>query len=154
MRVAVLGSWREEDKKEWGLRENIERFRAACQQVGSELVERGHSLIVGTDSKHTADGNAVLGAIEAVRMVKTTVESPRIMLIRSESPDESSDEAVPFDELRRSMPGVFIEHPDPPESEAAVKFVQTQLADLGRESRTEGSVSFPADCTFREGGLS
>jgi hypothetical protein len=29
-----------------------------------------------------------------------------------------------------------------------------EIPDLGRESRTEGSVRFPADCTLGQGGLS
>jgi hypothetical protein len=58
MRVAVLGSWRKVDKKSWKLRETPEAFQATCRRVGRELIERGHALIVGTDSDHTADGNA------------------------------------------------------------------------------------------------
>jgi len=136
MRVAVLGSWRQEDRDSWRLRETPEEFQAACQQVGSELIKRGHSLIVGTASKHTADGNAVLGAIEALRVVET-VESPRIMLIR---PD-SSRQTRPFDALRRANPGVFIEHQVDSDSWAVVKLVQTQLADalilIGGAEKTE-----------------
>jgi hypothetical protein len=137
MRVAVLGSWRQKDKKSWGLLETPEAFRAACRQVGSELIERGHSLIVGSDSEHTADGNAVRGAIEAVRAAKTTVESPRIMLIRP----ESSDQARPFLALRQSNPGVFIEHHVDSASWAVIKLVQMQLADalilIGGAEKTE-----------------
>lgn len=137
MRVAVLGSWRQEDRKSWMLRETPEAFRAACQRVGRELIELGHSLIVGSDSDHTADGNAVRGAIEAFEAAKTKVESPRIMLIRP----ASSDEARPFGELRRSMPGVFVEHPVDAASWAVVKLVQTQLADavilIGGAEKTE-----------------
>lgn len=137
MRVAVLGSWRQEDKKRWGLLETPEAFRAACRRVGSELMERGHSLIVGSDSEHTADGNAVRGAIEALRAAKTIVESPRIVLIRP----ESSDQARPFLGLRQSNPGVFIEHHVDSASWAVIKLVQTQLADalilIGGAEKTE-----------------
>jgi hypothetical protein len=85
MRVAVLGSWRQKDKTRWGLLETSESFRGACRRVGRELIERGHSLIVGTDSTQTADGTAVQGAIEVLGTANTKVETPRIMLIRQES---------------------------------------------------------------------
>jgi hypothetical protein len=137
MRVAVLGSWRQGDRKTWRQLETAEAFRAACRKVGSELIARGHSLIVGSDSGHTADGNAALGAIEALRHAGTPTESPRIMVIRP----ESSNQARPFLELRQSHPGVFIEHQVDSASWAVVKLVQTRLADalilLGGAEKTE-----------------
>ncbi len=138
MRVAVLGSWRQEDKKTWRLLDTSEAFRTACRQVGAELIRQGHSLIVGTDSNHTADGNAALGAIDALIAAKTQVESPRIMVIRPDSPDETRR---PFVDLRKSNPGVFVEHQVDAASWAAVKLVQTQLADaailIGGAEKTE-----------------
>jgi len=137
MRVAVLGSWRQEDKQSWILRETSEAFRAACTRVGARLIEQGHSLIVGSDSAHTADGNAALGAVQALDAANLAVESPRIMLIRP----ASSDGARSFGELRRSRPGVFVEHPVDAASWAVVKLVQTQLADalilIGGAEKTE-----------------
>ena len=56
MRVAVIGSWTADNSAT--LRETAEAFQSACQRVGRELIERGHSLIVGSDSEDTADGNA------------------------------------------------------------------------------------------------
>jgi Predicted nucleotide-binding protein containing TIR-like domain len=137
MRVAVLGSWRQEDESSWKLLETPEEFRHACQRIGRELIERGHSLIVGTDSTHTADGNAVQGAIDALKAANATVESPRIILIRL----ESSQGPRIFDKLRRSHPGVFVEHPVDAASWAVVKLVQTRLADalilIGGAEKTE-----------------
>lgn len=92
------------------------------RRVGRELIEQGHSLIVGTDSKNTADGNAALGAIEAVSGAGDT---PRIALIRRESPGAKR----PFAALRASVPGVFVEQPVDDATWAVVKTVQTQLAD-------------------------
>lgn len=137
MRVTVIGSWRQEDKKAWMLRETPEAFAEACNRVGRTLIERGHSLIVGTDSHHTADGNAALGAIGAIDEANKTVEFPRIRLIRS----ESSGEKLPFGDLRRSKPGVFVEHEVDAASWAVVKLVQVQLADavilIGGAEKTE-----------------
>lgn len=137
MRVAVLGSWTEEDKEEWDLHETPEMFRAACRQVGSKLIELGHSLIVGSDSEHTADGNAVLGAIEALTATKATVKSPRIMVIRPQSLDWGHS----FRGLRRSNPGVFVERQADSQEWDSVKLIQTQLADaiilIGGAKRTE-----------------
>ncbi|HEV7609883.1 MAG TPA: hypothetical protein VGO61_21285 [Steroidobacteraceae bacterium] len=61
MRVAVLGSWREKDAQRWRLLETQEAFAQACRRLGRELIESGHSLIVGTDALRTADGNAAAG---------------------------------------------------------------------------------------------
>ncbi len=136
MRVAVLGSWTEVEKKKWKLRETPEAFQAACRRVGRELIERGHALIVGTESENAVNGYAVLGAIDALKTTKT-VESPRIMLVGK----ASSDESRPFARLRESTPGVFVEHTVDAESWAVVKLVQTRLADalilIGGAAKTE-----------------
>jgi hypothetical protein len=54
---------------------------------------------------------------------------------------KSSDQALSFSELRRSKPGVFVEHQVDSASWAAVKLVQTQLADavilIGGAEKTE-----------------
>ena len=59
------------------------------------------------------------------------------MVIRSRIPDEEQ----PFAELRRSKPGVFVEHRVDAASWAAVKLVQVQLADavilIGGAEKTE-----------------
>lgn len=125
MRVAVLGSWTQEDREAWKLRETPAAFRAACRQVGAELIRRGHSLIVGSDAEHTADANAVLGAVDALADARAEIDAPRIMLVRP----ASSDDGRSFAELRRSIPGLLVQHPVDAASWAAVKLVQTQLAD-------------------------
>jgi len=137
MRVAVLGSWRQEDQSRWNLLENPEEFRRACKRAGRELIERGHSIIVGAEATHTADGMAVQGAIEALDSGSTTVPSPRIVVVclaRSDGPRM-------FDGLRRSNPGVFEERPVDAASWAVAKLVQTQLADalilIGGAEKTE-----------------
>lgn len=137
MRVAVLGSWRQEDRENWNLCETPEEFRAACKRVGSAIIEKGHSLIVGSDSEHTADGCAVEGAIESLEAAKTPAASPRIMLIRP----EASNEKRSFDRFRRSMPGVFVERRLDKASWSVVKIVQTRLSDalilIGGAEKTE-----------------
>jgi hypothetical protein len=117
------------------LLESPEAFREACREVGREIVERGHSLIVGTDSGHTADGNAALGAMEALGEAK--VDSPKVMLV---SPAFDGGPRA-FDRLRRQRPGVLVEHGVDAESWAVVKLVQTKLADavilIGGAAKTE-----------------
>ena len=139
MRVAVLGSWRQEDRKAWRLLETQEAFQNACRQVGAELIRRGHSLIVGTDQDHTADAHAALGALEALDTARIQTESPRIMVI---GPDPHSSKGHrPFLDQRRANPGVFVEHQVDAASWAAVKLVQIQLADaailIGGAEKTE-----------------
>lgn len=125
MRVAVLGSWRTEDRESWKLRETPELFQDACRRVGQELIGRGHSLIVGSDSKHTADCHAVVGAFDAFQAAGAAAISDRILVI---SPGPH-DEKRPFRELRRSQPDAIVEYPVDAESWAEVKLVQTKLAD-------------------------
>jgi hypothetical protein len=135
MRVAVLGSWRQEDSLEWGLRETHDAFAQSCRRLGRELIERGHSLIVGTDSAWTADGNAAVGACDALSGAPG--ERPRIRVVRLDDPQA----IAPFDRLRRERPGVFVDHPVAAASMAVVKLVQTQLADavllVGGAKKTE-----------------
>jgi hypothetical protein len=135
MRVAVLGSWRQEDVSSWSLSETREAFGNACRRLGRELIERGHSLIVGSDSLHTADGNAAIGAYEAINMAPDS--RPRIMVVCL----DKARVARPFDALRRERPGVFVDHPVDASTMAVVKLVQTQLADavllVGGAEKTE-----------------
>jgi len=135
MRIAVLGSWRQEDATAWKLRESPEQFAKACRRIGQELIERGHSLIVGTDALHTADGQAARGAYDA--LANAAIDRPRITVVRL---DESSPR-WPFDELRRARGGIFVDHVVDAASWAVVKLVQTQLADavllIGGAEKTE-----------------
>jgi hypothetical protein len=137
MRVAVLGSWREQDKETWRLRETQDSFAEACNRIGAELIKRGHSLIVGTASRHTADDNAAEGAVAALVDANQKIDSPRITVIRA----DSAEEKLPFEKLRRSYPGVFVDHVVDSESWAVVKLVQAQLADalilVGGAEKTE-----------------
>ena len=125
MRVAVLGSWRPEDVDAWDLIGSAKAFEKACRQIGKELVKRGHSLIVGTDSLHTADGQAALGAYE--ELVKVGTDRPRITVVRLKRPIRTH--AAAFDTQRRAHGGIFVDHRVDAASWAAVKLVQAQLAD-------------------------
>jgi hypothetical protein len=82
MRIAVLGSWREEDQADYKLRENATEFRNAAWRVGEELAKAGHSLIVGSDSRHTADRHVVDGALSVSDQAP---RAPRIRIIRPRS---------------------------------------------------------------------
>jgi predicted nucleotide-binding protein len=135
MRVAVLGSWRQQDAAEWELSETQDAFAKACRRIGRELIERGHSLIVGTEALHTADGNAALGAYEAIG--QSAEPRPRIMVVRL----DDAKGGRPFDRQRRERPGIFIDRPVDAATMAVVKLVQTQLADavvlIGGAEKTE-----------------
>lgn len=137
MRVAVLGSWREQDKRAWKLRDSPRGFSAACRQVGAELIKQGHSLIVGTSSRHTADGNAASGAIDELKLTNTTDLLRRVMMIRP----ESRKEVRAFREVRRQLPGVVVPYEVDAASWAVVKFIQVELADavilIGGAAKTE-----------------
>ena len=140
MRVAVLGSWREEDATQWALRDTPESFKKACRRIGLELIQRGHSLILGSSSLHTADGNALEGAQEAWAVAPVTnKDRPRVMMIRPL--DSSSSEQDAQAALHRSMPGGIVDYPVDAATWSSVKLVQTQLADalilVGGAEKTE-----------------
>lgn len=135
MRVAVLGSWH--DRANFPLSDTRASFQAACRSVGRELVQRGHSLIVGSDEDHTADSHAALGALDMLRASAAPVAHPRILVVRA----AGAGAPRVFDDPRRSDPGVFVEHPLRVASQAVVKLVQTKLADavilIGGAEHTE-----------------
>ena len=150
MRVAVLGSWDEGQNarpgNRWPLLETPADFRAACREVGRELVRRGHSLIVGSAKEHTADCHAALGALDAVReSPAASFTTPRIVVVRKTSAGPTA-----FGELRRSDPGVFVEHSVAAGSEAAAKLFQARLADalilVGGAEHTEQAGLAAAAC--------
>jgi CAP12/Pycsar effector protein, TIR domain len=134
MRVAALGSWRTQDQAEWKLKGSPAAFRKAAWRVGEELAKRGHSLIVGSDSRHTADRHAVDGALSVLDRAS---DAPRILVIRP----RSTRERLSFDEARRSRPGLFVEEEVETTTWASVKVFQTKQADavvlLGGAEKTQ-----------------
>ena len=139
MRVAVLGSWRQEDAQGWELRDTSERFQEACRRIGLELIKRGHSLILGSASLHTADGNALEGARDAwVTATDIKKDRPKVMMIR---PVASSSDQQSYAALHASMPGGIVEYPVDAASWSSVKLVQTRFADalilVGGAEKTE-----------------
>jgi hypothetical protein len=141
MRVAVLGSWRDEDVSGWKLRGTAGEFGAACRQVGAELIRRGHSLVIGSGSHHTADGNAARGAIEALNAAGPPGSLRRILVIRPGEDDRARREVDEFLDVRRTRPGLVVPYDIDAASWAAVKFVQVQFADavilVGGAEKTE-----------------
>ena len=119
MRVAITGSWREEDAKEWGLVDR-DGFFAAVHSLGAALARLGHRLVVATDAPHTADRAAVDGADGALPF-EGIPSTPVVDLLRSD-PDA-------FQELAARRPG-FVTLRSAPRSAAVVKLYQVQRADL------------------------
>lgn len=134
MRVAVLGSWRTQDQADWKLKESPAAFRNAARRVGEELAKAGHGLIVGSDSRNTADRHAVDGALSVLDHAS---RAPRILVIRP----RSTRDRLSFDEARRSRPGLFVEEEVETTTWAPVKVFQTKQADavvlLGGAEKTQ-----------------
>ena len=140
MRVAVLGSWREKDAAEWELRGTLGAFQQACRKIGFELIKQGHSLILGSKSEHTADGNALEGAYEAWETAAgVQKDRPRAMMIRLAGSFSGTEDAYAAPHQR--MPGGIVDYPVDAASWSSVKLVQTHLADalilVGGENQTE-----------------
>jgi predicted nucleotide-binding protein len=65
MKIAVIGSWKEHDSAEWALTGSLTAFGAACREIGRTIALRGHTLVVASHSKRTADRFAVQGFLKA-----------------------------------------------------------------------------------------
>lgn len=66
MKVALVGSWKEQRAGEWELRDK-DSFSDTCCELGASIVQKGPKLIVGTESETTADAYLVEGAVQALR---------------------------------------------------------------------------------------
>jgi CAP12/Pycsar effector protein, TIR domain len=117
MRIAVFGSWREGDKRDWQL-EDPGGFRRAAEMLGRRIVELGHSLVVGTDGADTADYLAASGAAAALGQ-----EASRRVHILAPRGKGS------FTQLRRDHPRFFIEQAIPADDWAPAKVFQVRYAD-------------------------
>ena len=82
MRIAITGSWRDEDRDHWKLRDKTLFFEAMAS-IGLALVTLGHRLVVATDSRHTADRAAVDGAVQALPQ-DGVYDQPVVDLLRSD----------------------------------------------------------------------
>jgi hypothetical protein len=119
MRIAVIGSWRDSDRKEWGLKDR-EGFRAAAAALGRKVIELGHSLIVGSDNQITADFHAAQAA--AVAVGKDPPE-PRIHIMAPKG------HRAPFVDMEQDYPNVFTQQYVEADHWAPVKVFQVKEAD-------------------------
>ncbi len=119
MKIAITGSWRAQDKKDWGLRDK-RGFFSAVESLGAELVMLGHRLVVATDSPHTADGAAIRGALRALPR-EGVYTTPVVDLLRHD-PKAFADLAV-------KRPG-FVNPRSAPANPEVAKLYQVHLADV------------------------
>ena len=119
MRIAITGSWRDQDAEQWKLR-NKAFFFEATSALGAAFAKLGHRLVVATDSKHTADWAAVDGAARAMPQ-RPVYDRPVVDLLRS-GPKT-------FAEISASRPG-FVTALDAPTSGEVTKLYQVHLADV------------------------
>ena len=119
MRIAITGSWRDQDAEQWKLR-NKAFFFEATSALGAAFAKLGHRLVVATDSKHTADWAAVDGAARAMPQ-RPVYDRPVVDLLRS-GPKT-------FAEISASRPG-FVTALDAPTSREVTKLYQVHLADV------------------------
>jgi hypothetical protein len=119
MRIAVTGSWRDQDAKHWKLRDKA-GFLEAVASLGAELAGLGHRLVVASDALHTADRAAVDGALR-VLVREGVYDRPVVDLLRSDH------EA--FSDLALKRPGFINWRSAPPNSEV-IKLYQVHLADV------------------------
>jgi len=121
MKVAVLGSWREKEASEWGLKDS-KLFATACQQIGNAILRLGHTLVVvGSNSPDTADFHAVEGAVQASG--GSTPDRPRIIILRP------NDQRISYEQLRTENPGLFTTRVSIDSNVDITKLVQINEAD-------------------------
>jgi predicted nucleotide-binding protein len=96
MRIGITGSWKQKDRKSWGLGSDIKSFADACRLLGAALAKTGASITVGSDSEFTADRYAVEGYLS---------ESHADLAVRVVRPEKGS---VPFAELYSKHPKAFV----------------------------------------------
>ena len=119
MRIAITGSWRDQDAAQWKLRDKASFFEAASA-LGAAFAKLGHRLVVASGSRHTADRAAVDGAVKAISQ-RPVYDTPVVDLLWS-SPET-------FAELSASRPG-FVTARDAPTSGEVTKLYQVHLADV------------------------
>ncbi len=89
--IAVFGSWRSATmqneiraargvKQPTSNRNNESLFQLACAQLGADIAEQGHTLLVASDSPRTVDYHVVKGILEL-----DPQPMPPIRLIRSKA---------------------------------------------------------------------
>ena len=121
MRIAVMGSWRHEDRDSFKLRDE-DGFRRAADALGRRLLALGHSLVVGSDGHDTADYLAARGAT----MTAGPEMSRRIRIL---APRKDGYDKQWFTDLRQQHPRLFSEQPMPMKGWASAKVFQVRYAD-------------------------
>ncbi len=119
MKVAIIGSWREQDRAQWKLREES-KFFEAIRSLGYALASLGHRLVVATDAKHTADRAAVDGAATALN-TEGAHSLPGIDVLKGTREY--------FGELARARPR-FVRYYDATPTAEVAKLYQVRLADV------------------------
>lgn len=97
MKILISGSTRFEKKKSKNGYEEV--FHKACKDIGNALAKSGHTIIVGSDKKYTADLYVVEGYCET-----KTKNKLNILVYRPES-DET-----PYAEIRDKYKNVHFEY--------------------------------------------
>lgn len=120
MKVALVGSWREHDAREWRLRDRP-AFTEACRTLAAEIARRGHTIIVGGQGEHTADYHAVEGVVQALGAAGA--DAARIHILR---PDDGHRT---FEAHRRAFPDLFTSSSSPGDAWEVTKLYQVKTAD-------------------------
>jgi hypothetical protein len=120
MRIAVVGSFKDEHASEWNLREGA-KFQEACQWIGEDIVRHEHSLIVASDNVRTADYHAMEGALRGIG--NSTPDNPPLIIVH---PDEARQRfAIP----REARGDLFTTRNSPGNTFAVTHLFEVSLAD-------------------------
>lgn len=101
MKIAFFGSYREKNislKAETSLRKD---FEEACFEIGYRMVQDGHQIIIGSDSKNTADYHVFRGAFEFLKNNRINKSGHYIEVVRPHS------HVQPYIEYYKEIPDVF-----------------------------------------------
>lgn len=132
MKVTIVGGWSDDGSDtNWGAgvaSAKREACKSACRAIGKRLAERGHTIVVGSAERFSADYHVVKGFLSARRSGKSPV--PRIHLIEgigSEREPYAAERRAPqYRALFLGVPANIAQNQAP---RAAEKILATSDAD-------------------------
>jgi len=132
MKVTIVGGWADDSVDPvWGTGvhpADRDTFMRACGELGARLATRGHTIVVGSAGRHTADFHLVQGFLSVARAQNSS--GPRIEVIDG----LEGGNGAPYAEERRALAtyALFNRHGEQLGSgapRAAEKLVATSAAD-------------------------
>lgn len=99
MNIAIFGSWKESKRADWELRDSKDSFENVCFNLGIQIAQSKHSIIVGSQSNNTADFHVVKGIVEECG--NKSLDYPLVKVLISKN------KYFPFQNYANDFPHIF-----------------------------------------------